>query len=146
VRDPKDVLKLLEDDSLVDKDKVGSGVFYWSFPAVASENVKRKLAAVEEDLQKEGERQARLQTRQEAVVAERVEGEERRSQQAQLQTLRAEKERLGVVLSQQKDSDPEFLQGSPLAANPARACRLLPPRGFCYRAHERHERGTCCSK
>lgn len=111
VRDPKDVLKILEDDSLIDKDKVGSGVYYWSFPAVASETVKRKLAAVEADLQKECEREEQLSQRKEAAGAQRVPGDERRSQKAELLHLEAERSRLSGILQQQKDSDPEFLQG-----------------------------------
>ena len=111
MRDPKDVLKLLEEDNLVEKDKVGSGVYYWSFPAVASESVKRKLAAVEADLQREVEREQQLVARKEAVEAQRTEGEQRRSQKMQLLRLEEEKSRLSSVLQQQKDSDPEFLQG-----------------------------------
>lgn len=35
----KDVLAELESDGLILKDKLGSGVFYWSFPSVAAQTV-----------------------------------------------------------------------------------------------------------
>ena len=31
----KEILKSLQDDSLIESEKIGAGVFYWSFPSKA---------------------------------------------------------------------------------------------------------------
>jgi len=44
----KDVLQSLVDDNLVDTDKIGTSVYFWSFPSKATQNRKRAIADVEE--------------------------------------------------------------------------------------------------
>ena len=42
----KDLVNELEADGIVSKDKLGSGVFYWSFPSVAVQSVCQLFAVV----------------------------------------------------------------------------------------------------
>ena len=110
IRDPKDVLQLLIDDDLVAKDKVGSGAYYWSFPATASQGVKRKHSSIEAKVKAEEERRDRLTAKRDALAADRKQSDQRRAQKQQLQALLAEKNQLSTQLSQHLDSDPEFLK------------------------------------
>jgi hypothetical protein len=103
-------MKELKDDDLILTDKVGSGVYFWSFPAVAGNTAKRKLQNVEGDLEKETERQERLFQRQQQASSSRVSGEERQEKLRRLQALEAEKQTLLASVQQQQDCDPEFLK------------------------------------
>jgi Fe2+ or Zn2+ uptake regulation protein len=47
----KDVVQSLVDDDLVDTDKIGTSVYFWSFPSKATQNRKRKMGQVDERME-----------------------------------------------------------------------------------------------
>jgi len=105
-----EIVKALLDDDLVIKEKVGSGVFFWSFPAQTSEQLKRKLAAAEKAAAHELSRKASLEDRNCTAAATRIESDRRQQKKRRLQELLAEKESLQQSLGHVKDADPEFLK------------------------------------
>jgi len=105
----KDVVQSLVDDNLVDTDKIGTSVYFWSFPSKATQNRKRSIADVEE---KTEEARKRIKKAQEDVVKEkdgREETEERQTALAELNDLKSKKSALESEIQKYKDNDPEVL-------------------------------------
>jgi len=105
----KDVVQSLVDDNLVDTDKIGTSVYFWSFPSKATQNRKRSIADVEE---KTEEARKRIKKAQDDVVKEkdgREETEERQTALAELNDLKSKKSALESEIQKYKDNDPEVL-------------------------------------
>lgn len=105
----KDVVQSLVDDNLVDTDKIGTSVYFWSFPSKATQNRKRSIADVEE---KTEEARKRIKKAQDDVVKEkdgREETEERQTALAELNDLKSKKSALESEIQKYKNNDPEVL-------------------------------------
>jgi len=105
----KDVLQSLVDDNLVDTDKIGTSVYFWSFPSKATQNRKRAISDIEE---KTEEARKRIKQAKEDMVKEkegREETEERQTALAELSDLKAKKLALEAEIQKYKDNDPEVL-------------------------------------
>ncbi len=57
----KDVVQSLVDDDMVETDKIGTSVYFWSFPSKATMSRKRKLAEVEEKVEQTRAKAARVE-------------------------------------------------------------------------------------
>merc|ERR1712038_2174597 len=90
----KDVLTSLVDDGLVDTEKIGTSVYFWAFPSKASQNRKRKIDTLNEQV----EEVKRKRKTAEAEIAQtsfgREETDERESTLASLNETQAECTRL----------------------------------------------------
>jgi len=103
VQSVKDVIQNLVDDGLVDSDKIGTSVYFWSFPGkskiakkTALDNTKSKLEEYERKLNKNLE----------IIMKEKVGKEitdERQALLSKLETLEVEKSRLNDELKKFKD-------------------------------------------
>lgn len=106
----KDVVQSLVDDGLVDSEKIGTSVYFWSFPSKAIsvrkqkvdqlaarvEEAKRKLKSVEEQVEK-------------AQVG-REGSDERTKLLEDLTKLRAQRDEMLSQLQRFRDCDPEVLE------------------------------------
>ncbi|XP_049876427.1 meiotic nuclear division protein 1 homolog [Pectinophora gossypiella] len=105
----KEVLQNLVDDHLVDSEKIGTSVYFWSFPSKARNTKKRKL----HDLQNEvDECSKKLKKTEESIASESVgrEPSDERSQIiATLEQQQKKEEQLKKELQKYRDCDPEYI-------------------------------------
>jgi hypothetical protein len=105
----KDINKELVDDSLVQSDKIGSGVFFWSFPSAALHQRNMALSRVESSLNK---RKARLEQVVEGIKEAEVSrsGGGREEKIRRLNELTELENRLNSELEANKLNDPEQVE------------------------------------
>ncbi|CAG9788876.1 unnamed protein product [Diatraea saccharalis] len=105
----KEVVQSLVDDHLVDSEKIGTSIYFWSFPSKARNAKKRKLQMLQSEVD---ECFNKLKKAEESFVTESVGREpcdERNITLLSLeQTLQQEKT-LKVELQKYRDSDPEYI-------------------------------------
>nr|ACO15174.1 Meiotic nuclear division protein 1 homolog [Caligus clemensi] len=120
----KEVVQSLVDDSLVDTDKIGTSVYFWSFPSKTTANRKRKLEEINKEVAKKVKR---LDTVEKSLMESAIgkeNSDERTQALAKLGELQSRKAELEESLKAYKDNDPETLkiyieetQMSKMAAN-----------------------------
>ncbi|XP_026495755.2 meiotic nuclear division protein 1 homolog [Vanessa tameamea] len=105
----KEVIQGLVDDHLVDSEKIGTSIYFWSFPSKTKNIKKRKLHDTQnefEDVTK------RLKKVEEAITIESV-GREPSEERNQLLKLLSEvtkqENELKMELQKYRDSDPEYI-------------------------------------
>lgn len=106
----KDVVQSLVDDGLVDSEKIGTSVYFWSFPSKAISTRKRKIDNLKCKL---GEANKRLKVVDEQVQKAqlgREESAERSQLLAQLAELKSECASLTTQVQKYRDCDPEVLE------------------------------------
>ncbi|CAH0694746.1 unnamed protein product [Spodoptera exigua] len=105
----KEVVQNLVDDHLVDSEKIGTSIYFWSFPSKAKNAKKRKV----QDLQNEVDECAKKLKRTEDLIASESVGrencEERTMVLATLESLEKREEDLKKELQKYRDSDPEYM-------------------------------------
>ncbi|XP_068617768.1 meiotic nuclear division protein 1 homolog [Battus philenor] len=105
----KGILQSLVDDHLVDSEKIGTSIYFWSFPSKVKNAKKRKL----NDLQRELEEcTKKLIKVEESIATEsigREPNEEREGALAALEKLTRTEENLQKELQKYRDSDPEYI-------------------------------------
>ena len=106
----KDVNSGLLDDNLIESDKIGASVFFWSFPAKHSQAVRVELGNLEEEEGKLDERMGRAKRSREEVLVGREEGEERTFKMQRLGELKREITTLGERVEELKENDPEEVE------------------------------------
>ncbi|XP_026756075.1 meiotic nuclear division protein 1 homolog [Galleria mellonella] len=105
----KEVLQSLVDDHLVDSEKIGTSVYFWSFPSKARTAKKRKLNELQCQLD---ESVKKLKKTEEAIVIESVGREcteQRKETLELLENMKKEEEKLKKELQKYRDSDPEYI-------------------------------------
>ncbi|CAH0588901.1 unnamed protein product [Chrysodeixis includens] len=109
VQSVKEVVQSLVDDHLVDSEKIGTSIYYWSFPSKAKNTQKRKV----NDLQNEvDECSKKLKKVEDAIASEsigRESSEERTQVLTMLEKLEKEEEKLKKELQRYRDCDPEYI-------------------------------------
>lgn len=106
----KDVLQMLIADGLIMTDKVGSGVYYWSFPSQVLIQMENKIAAEEQALEGERKRKRELDDELAEVKRVRVEGDERTEMLGRVEELTAKEEALDAEIAKYSAIDPDALK------------------------------------
>ncbi|XP_025090533.1 meiotic nuclear division protein 1 homolog isoform X1 [Pomacea canaliculata] len=106
----KEVLQSLVNDGLVDSEKIGTSIYFWSFPSKASQSRKRKLQDIRSRLE---EIKAKSQDLQSQIVKAKIgkeDCEERTLLLTELKIQKEKKQQLGKELEKYQESDPEILE------------------------------------
>ncbi|CAB4058725.1 Meiotic nuclear division protein 1 homolog [Lepeophtheirus salmonis] len=106
----KEVVQSLADDTLVDTDKIGTSVYYWSFPSKATATRKRKLESINEELTNKSKRLKTVEKSLTDSCLGKEDTEERTQTLQELSELEAKKAQLQESLKAYKDNDPETLK------------------------------------
>ncbi|XP_022822975.1 meiotic nuclear division protein 1 homolog [Spodoptera litura] len=105
----KEVVQNLVDDHLVDSEKIGTSIYFWSFPSKAKNAKKRKV----QDLQNEIDECTKKLKKTEDLIASESVGreicEERTKILSTLESLEKQEEKLKKELQKYRDSDPEYM-------------------------------------
>ncbi|XP_041982282.1 meiotic nuclear division protein 1 homolog [Aricia agestis] len=105
----KEVVQSLVDDHLVDTEKIGTSIYFWSFPSKAKNSKKRKLNELQtefEDINK------KIKKAEENIALEsigREPSEERTQLLATLEELTKKENELKKELQKYRDCDPEYI-------------------------------------
>ncbi|XP_059048660.1 meiotic nuclear division protein 1 homolog [Achroia grisella] len=105
----KEVVQSLVDDHLVDSEKIGTSVYFWSFPSKARTAKKRKLNELQGQFD---ESVKKLKRTEDAIVVESVGREctdQRKETLEHLENMKKEEEKLKKELQKYRDSDPDYI-------------------------------------
>lgn len=106
----KDVVQSLVDDGLVDSEKIGTSVYFWSFPSKAVSTRKRKLDDLRAKVE-DVEKKLRFVDGQLAKAqVGREESDEREKLMADLIEVERSRDELSAELDKHRDCDPEVLE------------------------------------
>ncbi|XP_054004581.1 meiotic nuclear division protein 1 homolog [Hylaeus anthracinus] len=109
VQSVKDVLQALVDDGLVRSEKIGTSVYFWTFPG---ENITAIEHRISEASKKIVEAEFKLQKLKEACEKEKIGKEDTQERQLllqELEELKAKKEQLKEQIAKFSDADPEAI-------------------------------------
>ncbi|XP_034186728.2 meiotic nuclear division protein 1 homolog [Osmia lignaria lignaria] len=109
VQSVKDVLQTLVDDGLVRSEKIGTSVYFWTFPG---ENITAIEQRISEASKKIVEAEFKLQKLKEACVKEQIgkeDTEERQILLHELEELKAKEVQLKKQIAKFSDADPEAI-------------------------------------
>ncbi|XP_017759286.1 PREDICTED: meiotic nuclear division protein 1 homolog [Eufriesea mexicana] len=108
----KDVLQTLVDDGLVRSEKIGTAVYFWTFPG---ENINAIEQRISEASKKIVEAEFKLQKLKEACEKEKVikewkeDTEERQTLLRELEELKVKEDQLKTQITKFSDADPEVI-------------------------------------
>ncbi|KAK1129028.1 hypothetical protein K0M31_020160 [Melipona bicolor] len=105
----KDVLQTLIDDGLVRSEKIGTSVYFWTFPG---ENITAVEQRISEASKKIVEAEFKLQKLKEACEKEKIgreDTEERQILLRELEELKAKEDQLKQQIAKFSDADPEVI-------------------------------------
>jgi len=109
-----DVIKSLVDDKLIEQDKIGSGNFFYSFPATAYLAATTRIESLQSTITKEETLIKELEERLQILNKERgnttANAVQRNNKLAQLEALKAQSLALDKALAVHADNDPAILQ------------------------------------
>lgn len=108
----KDVLTSLVDDGLVESEKIGTSVYFWSLPSKALKKRHDQVTQNDEDLKAEKEKNARLTATLEKTRAEGSEDNEARRDEleSEIEKLVVEKKKLQRELDAYRENDPDVYE------------------------------------
>jgi hypothetical protein len=109
----KDIVQSLVDDRLVSQDKIGSGNFFWSFPAQAFVESKSRCDALEAAIARDTSAAAELDAKLKALEAEKggaAAAAARATKLARIEELKARGAALDKELAAHADNDPEVVK------------------------------------
>ncbi|XP_045451362.1 meiotic nuclear division protein 1 homolog [Melitaea cinxia] len=105
----KEVVQSLVDDHLVDSEKIGTSIYFWSFPSKAKNAKKRKFLNTQDEFE---EISKKLKKTEEAIIlesADRETSEERNVLLKLLDEVTKRESELKKELQKYRDSDPEYI-------------------------------------
>ncbi|XP_053610785.1 meiotic nuclear division protein 1 homolog [Plodia interpunctella] len=105
----KEVVQSLVDDHLVDSEKIGTSIYFWSFPSKAITAKKRKLNELQNELD---DCNKKLKRTEDAIATESVGREnnaDRAATLAELDEVVKQEESLKKELQKYRDCDPEYI-------------------------------------
>ncbi|XP_057466741.1 meiotic nuclear division protein 1 homolog [Actinidia eriantha] len=117
----KDVVQSLVDDDLVSKDKIGTSVYFWSFPSCAGNQLRNVYHKLEGDLQGRKKRLAELVEQCDALKKGREESDERQEALGELKAIEQKYNELKVEMGQYADNDPAAFEAMKKAIEVAHA-------------------------
>eukprot|EP00850_Spirogloea_muscicola_P002249 SM000008S22338 [mRNA] locus=s8:1174332:1176251:+ [translate_table: standard] len=103
----KDVLQALVDDDLVMKDKIGTSVYFWSLPSLASKQLQQSVSKHEGELAATKNKKAELEEQLENMKSGREESADRKAALARLSRLLDEEKSLKAEIFKYAEHDPE---------------------------------------
>lgn len=106
----KEVIQALVDDHLVDSEKIGTSIYYWSFPSKAKNAKKRKLKELQTELE---DSEKKIKKCEDSIALEssgRVANKERTDTLSMLETISKKEEEVKKEMQKYKDSDPEYIE------------------------------------
>lgn len=106
----KEILQSLVDDGIVDTDKIGTSVYFWAFPSKASQNRKRKLEEIMNQLEDSEKKRKVVEEGIKKAKVGREETENRTQLLKDLGLKLLEKKRLLTELDSYKECDPEVME------------------------------------
>jgi meiotic nuclear division protein 1 homolog len=109
VQSIKDIIKSLEDDNLIDSDKIGSSTYYWAFPSKRFELKKAELKNLEKKIEDNNKRLEEVNQNLNSFKLSEEEKKEREEKLNLIQNLTSERDELKIKLNKYKDDDPIVL-------------------------------------
>ncbi|XP_013189712.2 meiotic nuclear division protein 1 homolog [Amyelois transitella] len=109
VQSVKEVVQSLVDDHLVDSEKIGTSIYFWSFPSKARTAKKRKLTELQNELE---DCNKKLKKTEDAILTESVGREnnkERIATLSELDEMVRQEGKLTKELQKYRDCDPEYI-------------------------------------
>ena len=103
----KDILTSLVDDGLVDSEKIGTSVYYWSLPSKALKKRKEMIQKSEQELSNESIRNKEFNEKLANYQQNEENEEDRVKLENQLANLIGEKDGLIKELERYKENDPQ---------------------------------------
>lgn len=103
----KDVVKELGDDGLVDTDKIGNTVWFWSFPTKETALARGRITSLQDKLEATKQETATLAERREEILKDRPQSEERTTKLETLRVLQNTRAQLQQQLKAFEENDPE---------------------------------------
>eukprot|EP00850_Spirogloea_muscicola_P001658 SM000006S19423 [mRNA] locus=s6:633553:635406:- [translate_table: standard] len=103
----KDVLQALVDDDLVMKDKIGTSVYFWSLPSLASKQLQQSVSKHEGELAATKNKKVELEEQLENMKSGREESADREAALARLSRLLDEEKSLKAEIFKYAEHDPE---------------------------------------
>uniref|UniRef100_G3MNW5 Meiotic nuclear division protein 1 homolog n=1 Tax=Amblyomma maculatum TaxID=34609 RepID=G3MNW5_AMBMU len=106
----KDVVQSLVDDGLVDSEKIGTSVYFWSFPSKAVSTRKRKIDDLKSKVEDVQKKLKSVENQLAKAQVGREDSSEREKLIAQLSELEQSRDELSAELQKHRDCDPEVLE------------------------------------
>jgi hypothetical protein len=116
----KEVIDSLVADGSVTSEKIGTSVYYWSFPSKALLAKNARLADLEQKVSQEKKRKKELSKQLESLQEGREDCQERQHAMARLQELEVEHQVLNEDLAIYRDNDPVLFEVKRQAAEQAK--------------------------
>ncbi|XP_012285251.1 meiotic nuclear division protein 1 homolog [Orussus abietinus] len=109
VQSVKDILQALVDDALVRSDKIGTSIYYWTFPGENIAAVENQVAEANRKIVETEFKFERLKSECDREQIGKEDTKERRNLIAEVEELKKKKERLKVQIAKFNASDPEVI-------------------------------------
>ncbi|CAH8856810.1 unnamed protein product [Trichobilharzia szidati] len=106
----KDVLMSLVHDGLVDTEKIGTSVYFWSFPSKAAQKLKISIEKLKENIETTRNQLSKTMKALDEASSKREDTEERRQVINELVEKKGLLESLSVELQDLRRYDPDRLQ------------------------------------
>ncbi|KAI4347034.1 hypothetical protein L6164_007883 [Bauhinia variegata] len=117
----KDVVQSLVDDDLVLKDKIGTSVYFWSFPSCTGNQLRSVRRKLESDVENSTKRFSELVDQCEELKKGREESDEREEALADLKSMELKHSELKDELGKYADNDPAAFEAMKEAIQVAHA-------------------------
>ena len=104
----KDILTSLVDDGLVDSEKIGTSIYYWSLPSKALAKRKETINQIAKELEQDKNNNEILKQKLESCKSLDDNEEKRSELNAEYQDLCNQRERILKELENYKENDPEL--------------------------------------
>ncbi|KAJ3334098.1 Meiotic nuclear division protein 1 [Blyttiomyces sp. JEL0837] len=117
----EECLAALVDDHLIEKEKIGTSNYYWSFPGAALVATKKKKQDLEEEVKKAMARKADLAAKIEEARVGREMTEERKELLNKFNEAKKQNAEIKKELALYRDCDPTALEAKKKAAAVAKA-------------------------
>lgn len=106
----KDILTSLVDDGMVDTEKIGTSVYFWAFPSKASQNRKRKIGTLSEQMEEVKKKRKTAESEIAQASMGREDTDDRETILAELSEKQSECERLKHEVEKYRECDPEVME------------------------------------
>lgn len=106
----KDVVQSLVDDGLVDSEKIGTSVYFWSFPSKAVSTRKRKIDELKTKVEDAQKKLKFVDSQLAKAQVGREDSSEREELMSKLSDLERDRDKVLAELEKHKDCDPEVLE------------------------------------
>jgi hypothetical protein len=103
----KDILQSLVDDGLVDSEKIGTSIYYWSFPSKALKKRQEQIEKIKQGLVREGSKNEMLKEKFDQYQNSQDDEETRKQLESKYQNLMIESQNYLKQLESLKENDPQ---------------------------------------